>query len=450
VLHAASPEVWVDASVTAGGDGGSAAPFKTLGEALALAPARVHLRAGLYRGPFSLSGPLSLVGHGEVVLFAEGAQTVLEASQPVTMERLTLQGGARGAHLSAGGVFLNVEVSGSREEAVVVSGGKLTLTDAALRASFPEARGLVLEPSASAECTRCRFAGPFRRGIDAASGATLSVEDSRFEGPTTGIQLAGATARVERTELNGGRAPALFVSGGRLTVRDVRVLEHEYGLVARDAADVDAKGLTVVRAQRAGVAIIGAHAVLDDFRASDAGSFGGLQMVGGDVTVRRFWIHAPDAYGVTARQGKLTLEEGEITGVTNREGGAGNGLELRGIQASLRGLNVSEVAGVGLIAAEGAHVRVRDSRFERCGVAGVESDTLASLRLDSCRVRSVKGPALLVPGKAVLEADVLEVSGVQALAWGECDAGAVITLSRLHSDAALTPSPCVLTPGSKE
>jgi hypothetical protein len=280
--------------------------------------------------------------------------------------------------------------------------------------------------------------------VEAAAGASVAVEDSRFEGATTGIQLVGAVARVERSELDDGRAPAVFASGGRVKLRDVRVLNHEYGLLARDAAEIDARSLTVVRAQRAGVAIVGAHATFEDLRVSDAGSYGGLQMVGGEVTARRFWIHASDAYGVTARQGKLTLEEGEITGVTSREGGSGNGLELRAIEASLRGLNVRDVAGVGLIAAEGAHVRAKDVRLERCGVAGAEADTLATLRLESSILRSVKGPALVVPGKAVLEADVLEVHGAQTLAWGECDAGAVINLSRLRSEVELVSSPCVL------
>ena len=77
--------LWVDGSAAVLGDGSFAAPFKTLGEALARAPARIEIRAGLYRGPFILPGGTELVGHGAAVLYGEGEDTV-----PVSYTHLTL------------------------------------------------------------------------------------------------------------------------------------------------------------------------------------------------------------------------------------------------------------------------------------------------------------------------------------------------------------------------
>src|SRR5690349_11779507 len=50
-------ELWLDASAPGGGDGTEARPYRALGEALlraGAAPLRLHLRTGLYQGPFEL------------------------------------------------------------------------------------------------------------------------------------------------------------------------------------------------------------------------------------------------------------------------------------------------------------------------------------------------------------------------------------------------------------
>src|SRR5262245_30643699 len=71
-------ELWVDASALEGGDGTEARPLKTLGAALesarAVGAAHVHVRTGLYRGPFTLPAGWAIDGPESAVLFVEGAE----------------------------------------------------------------------------------------------------------------------------------------------------------------------------------------------------------------------------------------------------------------------------------------------------------------------------------------------------------------------------------------
>jgi len=199
-LPAAAPplqeEVWVDASTVEPGDGSLAHPWKELPDALKSRPGplRVHLRAGLYRGPFTLDPGVALVGHGLAVLYAEGPEPVVSAPGPVSLEHLTLQGGA-GAQFGQGAHLLQVEISGAKPVSLRVSGGTSDFEGVTLSASFSETVGLQLEGGAFVRCAHCSVQGPFRRGATVDGEARLQLEDSQMNGPVTGLQLGFFVAR---------------------------------------------------------------------------------------------------------------------------------------------------------------------------------------------------------------------------------------------------------------
>jgi hypothetical protein len=433
---------WVDASCAAGGVGTEEAPFKTLAEALARGPARIELRSGLYRGPFALPAGTSLRGHGAVVLYAEAEPQAVLAAGSVTVEDLTVQGGQTGIRLEAGGELSHLSVEGARQAGLVVAGGEVHLQGVRFRASFAESLALAVE-GGSVQGTSCLFEGPFRHGVDVAAAGRLVLHQPRFEGSVTGVQVMGGSALVDKGWFHGGRGPALFVTRGALNVTDTLVDGQEYAVLARDGARLTVHGLTCTHAQRAGFGLVGVIAELQNIHIANSGTDGAMQLVGGDVTLRDFDIRNSAGAGITARQGHLRLERGSLVDVTDEGGGTGSGVELRALDATLEDVTVRNTAGAGVVCAETAQVRLERVSVESSGTAGVEVDSFALVRAHSLTVRHVKGPALLLPGRSSLRIDGLEAADAQLLVWAECNAGALVHLTHVHTDLDVVPSPCV-------
>ncbi len=242
--------------------------------------------------------------------------------------------------------------------------------------------------------------------------------------------------RVQRTSFAGGRGPALFVAHGRLELSDVDVHGHEYAVQCSEGATLTAHRFSSTRADRAAIALARASAELEEIVIVDSGSFGGLQLLGATASLRRFWIHGAEAYGIHARDSRLAIIDGAITQVKDRGGEAGDAVHVRGGSALLDSAFVRVAAGAGVLAAEGAELSMRDVVLENCRWAGLIAETLARVRGSSVLVRNAGGAAIVVPGEANVQVDLLSSeSNSQGAVWAECESGAHVILTRLAGDS---------------
>jgi hypothetical protein len=445
--EASALELWVDAASPSEGRGTVDSPFKTLTAALEVSGESrlVHLAPGLYRGPFRPAGKVRLEGSKPAVLFAEGAQPVLSSRAPLQLKDLMVQGGRVGVESEAALKLDNVRFSGQRETSIHLLGGVLQADKTELSATTSETGGVLLEPQTRAAFVSCVFRGPYRRAIQLRAGATVAVADSSFDGPIIGVHQIGGEAKVVRSRFSGGRGPALFSAHASLELVDVDVDGHEYAVQCGEGARLRAHRLTSVRAERAAIALTRSTAELEEIAISHTGNFGGIQLVGADATITRFWIHKADGYGVSARGSELTLREGIITEVTDREGHAGDAVHLRGSRAKVESLSVRRCAGSGIWAAEESTVELRDVVLDDCHWGGLVADTLAQVRAVSLVVRRSTGAAIAVPGEARVRVDLLRSEhNQQGPVWAECLKGAQVRLSRPGgSDLVPSSSPCV-------
>ncbi|MFY0564867.1 hypothetical protein ACN28E_13505 [Archangium lansingense] len=387
-------EVWVDGTRSEAGDGSRTRPFASLSEALARVqeggpPVRVHLAPGRYRGPFVLPAGLELVGAGEgSVLYGEGAEPVIRAPGGVLLKDLAFEAEGKGAV----GVLL---VGGSR-----------------------------------AEVREATFTGAFKRGVEARD-AEVELESVRFHGLVTALYQEAGRVRLRHVSVEGGSEAGLFVQRGTLRLEDVTVTGHEYGLQSMKAT-LEGRGFTSVRALRAGLALVGSQAELEDTVVLDSGGFGGVSLVASETVLRGLRVEGGEEYGVSVSRGRLQLERAVITGLKTRDGDAGDGLHLRDAQVEVEGLLVREAAGVGVLAAQGSQVVLREVSLEACREAGVWAETLAQVTAVGLEVRGSGGPALVALEDGVLRVDALTAwDNAAGLVMADCQGATGVTLSRV-------------------
>lgn len=442
----AAAVVWVDAAALEGGDGTEARPMKSLAAALGRAGARVRVRTGLYRGPFSLPAGAELEGPESAVLFVEGGEgAVVTVAGEGRVAGVSLQGGAIG--LAAGGRVRaeGVHCSGQRQAAVEVRGGELELSRADVRASLSEVIGVSVARG-KVRVVDSAFAGPFRRAVQAQGGeAEVTVERTRFAEAVTAVQLVGARGHLRGLSAHGGRAAAVFVgTGGEVEIDGLEVDGHEYALLARDAK-VTARAVTSRGAERAGIGLVHARCRLEDVSVSGSGSSGAVEVVGGEVELRRFRIERAGTYGVHARSAKVAISDGEIDGVAAEEDGTlGDGVHLRDVKGTVERVSVRQAGGSGLLVAEGSDVRGAELALERCRWGGVVVETLSTFVGKTIAARDCAGAALAVPSKAAASVEGLtSARNQEGAVWAECGEGARVTLRGLTDDAPRPRQPCV-------
>jgi len=430
---AARPQVWVDGARTVAGDGSRERPFGSLDEALSRAaaggsPLRVHLAPGRYPGPFVLPAGLELEGEGSVLEGTKGP--VVRAPEGALLRGVEIQGGGWG--LEAGGTVRldSVRFRGQTAGGVGMRAGDLTVLGGVFEAGSPEAVGLRVE-GGRARVRDTSFVGVFRRGVEA-RGAEMELEGVRVGGATTALHQSRGQVSLRRVTVGDGRDVGLFVDHGTLRLEDVTVTGHEYGVQALQAT-LETRGFTSVRAARAGVTLVGARGVLVDTRVRGSGGFGAVSLVGSDTVLRGLHVEGADAYGVSATRGKLRLTRALITGLTSREGDSGDGLHLRDVDVEARGLVVRDAVGVGVLAAQGAQVVLREASLESCREAGLWGETLARVSAERLAVRGSRGPALVVLENGVLRVDglVAEDNAGGLAAAADCDGDTRITFSRV-------------------
>ena len=441
LLAAAAVERWVDASAPEGGDGTPRRAFKRLNDALA-PNAVIHLRSGLYPGPWVLPPGSALVGHGEVVLYAEGEGTVVTASS-ASLEGLWVQGGFIGLRAIGPVSVRRVHFSGSRRVALEAS-GILTLEDSLLEGTVSQTVGVQLTRGARARLGRVRFLGAFARAVDA-QGAQLDGEDLQSEGPAQALHLENSRSQVRRLTAAGGSGPGIFVAEGALTLTDATVNGHEFGLQARKAA-LTLVRFTSRRVQLASIATVQCTGTFSDIQTEQSGTYGALQLLESDLKVKGVKVQHARAIGILVRLGKVKLEDVTVDHI-RAEGGSsesgGDGLELRDAEVEVDNLIIRDAAGIGIFATAGARVEVNRFSCERCRVGAVVCELGSTVSLKSMISKGGEGPAIAVLDRASVKLEDADITAVQVPIWAECDQGARVTVTRLKSNLVLPPSGCI-------
>ena len=436
--------MWVDGQGEEGGDGSRGRPLRRLAPALAMsAPHRlVHLAPGLYSGPFVAPDGTELVGGSAAVLTAPAGVRVLEAHGAVRLTRLLVQGGTVG--LSASGILQldGVRFSGQREAALVLApGAKLEAAGTLFEASVSGGLGLLLEAGAQAELHGCTFEGPWQRAIEARAPQSLSVATSSFRGAVTALQLKGGRADVADVTISEGRGPALFVSGGALSLHRVEVRGHEYALLTGSGAVVEAEDLSSTGADRAGVGVVQAKAHFVRLSIASAGTLGGLQCVSSEVSVEGLHVTGVRGVGVSTREGNLRLDDAVVRRTREPDGSGGDGLQLRGGRAVLANLTVQDASGACLLAAEGAEVHLTHASLERCHTAGLAVETGARLFTSAVTVQSSEGPGAVATSEGELVLRGFRALATDGVVWAECANGAQVRT--LEVAGVLPTLPCI-------
>ncbi len=413
------PERWVDSSAPEGGDGTRARPFKTL----ALAPDTVvHVATGLYE----LSGPLpdgvELVGAKAVVLHAaEG----LEATR-ARLQGVAVQGGVVGLTARGEVTLEDVAFSGQRQAAVVVEdGGTLLMTGGAVVGSVPESRGVVT--SGRLRLSGTSFKGALRRGVHV-TGGTAEVTDASSEGAAEAVHVSAGSARVTSARASGGRGPAFYVMGGRLELRGVKALGHEFAVQAGVGATVDVDGLDAERLQVGGIGAIQAKVTLKRVSVRGAGSHGAVELYDCDSTLDGLTASGLEDVGVIVRLGKLDARNVRLSAVRGSGGSGGDGLMVRDAVVRLRDVFISDIGGTGVVATAVATVDLDGLTCERCMYGALLVEQRATVKAKGIVSIGAREPAVSLPDDGVLELDGLDVQGGGAAVWAECAPGARVIL----------------------
>ncbi|WP_257461343.1 right-handed parallel beta-helix repeat-containing protein [Archangium lipolyticum] len=409
----------------------------------------MHLAPGRYPGPFVLPASVELVGAGESsVLAGEGAGPVVRAPEGVTVRSLGVQGGAWGLE-AAGPVRLEaVRFGGQEEGAVRMEAGQLAAAGCAFEAGGERAVGVLLSGGARGEVRESSFTGAFRRGVEARE-VELELESVRFRGAVTALYQVAGRVRLRHVTVGEGREAGLFAQRGSLRLEDVTVTGHEYGLQTVETT-LEARGFTSVRAVRAGVVLIGSRGELEETVVLGSGNYGAMLLVGSDLVLRGVRVDGADEYGISVTRGRLRLQHAVMTRLTSRGGDSGDGLHLRDAEVEVEGLLVRNVAGVGVLGAQGSRVLLRDVSLESCQEAGVLAETLGRVTAEGLVVRGSGGPALSAMENGVLRVDALTArENAAGLVWADCQGGTEVMLGRVTGqdtpgaevDCVARPSP---------
>jgi len=436
-------EVFVDASAAPGGDGSLRRPFRELRQALGRG--RIHLATGVYPAAVLLDG-VEVVGGSAVVLSASPPEACLRTRGEVLLREVQIQGGAAGLRVETGRATLeSVRFSGQRGPAVEVgSGAALVLSRSTVQASVSGLPGVRIQPGGRAVLRDVQLRGPFQRAIDADHPADLRLEGVQVADAVSGLALSGGEASLERVEVRGGRGPGIYVSGGTLHLRDVGVSGHEYGLLTGEGARVDGRGFRSTQAARAGLGLVRARASLADVQVDGAGQMAAVQAISSDVRLTSLVITSSRSNGLVSRDSRLVLERTQISGVRSEDRDEGDGLQLRGGTATVSGLRVQGCSGIGLLAAEGATVTLRQSSVSEAGVAGMSVETEATLTASEVSIEGTRGPAVLAMSRGTARLRAITGRANQSgSVWAECSQGALVEVDGWMGDRPPTPAPCI-------
>jgi len=442
-------ELWVDAFVSVPGDGSEGRPYQNLEAALSKLPrdgGRIFLAKGLYRGPFQISAAVELRGTSSAVLFVEGGDaTVVTARGSVLMKNLAIQGGGLGVDSFGRLTLEEVELSGQRRIAVQVSSGEIEVRRSRFAATISDGLGISAKLGARIRISDSRFDGPFKRAVELRGNqGSFEARDVAWEGAKIGIHQIGGKSFLQNARFSDGSGPAVTVGKGELRAEQMVVIGHEYGVLANEGAVIFLRDFTSFRSQRAGIALVHARAELEGIQTVDSGTFGAIQLVSSEASIRRFWLHRSSDYAIQARDSRLQVDNGAITEVRGESSEDGDAIHLRHSLAAIQSVLVHSARGAGILAAEASSVAVRDVQLLSCRGAGVLGDTLAQVRASSLSVRSSDGAAVVALGRSTIAVEgLISEQNREGPVWAECQNGARIRLWRAHVEDGFELSPCV-------
>lgn len=443
------PEVWVDAFSPAGGDGSSARPLKVVPQPVP-GGTTVHLRTGLYAGPFVLGEGARFEGHGEVVLTGEAGQTVVTAVH-AQLEGVSVQGGAIGLEAGAGVVVRRAHFSGQRTKGVVVHGA-LAMSEASLEASVEGIEGVRVDRGASLELSDTRFTGGFRRAV-MSEGGTLVLRQVTSEGPKTLLHAVDATSRLTQLSSKLGSGPALYFAGGSVRLQGAKLSGHEYSVMLFRGADAE---LSEVQAQGGFYACISAiesKLTLSRSTLSECGPGGAVSLENSRTSLAQVEISSGKELGLFVKLGTLSLTGLTVSRISaDLDGNQGDALHVRG-EAKVTAVGPTTVADVGgsaLFASTYSEVDLPTLSVERAQNSALFVERFATVRIGALLVRGGRGAAVVVPDQATVNLQSLSVAGGNELPiYAECRAGARVSVGKLESTVQQLPSQCVTLTSSK-
>ncbi|MBF5043705.1 hypothetical protein FGE12_15010 [Aggregicoccus sp. 17bor-14] len=420
--------LWVDVHASPGGDGTKLRPLASLQEALARGPGvQVTLGAGRYPGPLTLPAGARLRGTGAGVVLEGG----VELPSGGALEHLTVEGGEWGVRAAGEVTLRDVTLVDGRLGGVQVQAGRLMVeqlqvraaADAAARRERVRPIGLALGGAVQAQLRELVLLGALRRGVEVSDQAEVHLDTLRVVGPGTAVHQRGGRVELRRAAVAGGWGPGFFVSSGTLELADVIVVGHEYGLQGARGGIVIARGFSSVGAHLAGLALVASRGDLQDIQVLGAGTFGAVQLLESDVRLRRFGLQDSAASGLMLDSGRLFAAEGTIVRTRADDPDLGDAVHLRRGESELRTLRVRVAAGIGLLAAQRAHVKVRDLELERCQTGGVLAEGRAQLALRGVKVQQGAAPAVALLRQAEAGLEVVSAPGTSELLWADCADG---------------------------
>ncbi len=400
----------------------------------------VNVRAGTYEGPFLVPPRVTLKGHGAAVLHAPNeAPEVVRLQEGSALEDLRVQGGTIGVRVQgARAAIRRVMLNGQHETGILLEEDALGFEGIDLEIDGTNsgigATGVRLKAGAGAELVRPHFRGAFDAGLRLEPGARGRIAEGRSEGPAHGIRSNGAELEVNGFIALGGRAAGIALGGGRARLRRVQVTGHEYALLAGGGAEVTVDGMASVGAALAGVGIAASSATLSDVLVLESGPHGAVNAVGSQLALSRFLLQGGRGYGLNLHGGASEISHGSIRGISDDGGGGGDGVHVRVGEARIAHVHLSDLAGVGVLAAQGATVEVRDVTVLRATWAGLLAETEARLDVRSVIVQRSSGAAVAVPGEAEVSVDALVAKqNAQGTFWIQCGEGAQLRLGRVRA-----------------
>lgn len=434
--EAERPAVWVDSFASPGGDGSSERPLKSVPAALP-PRAHLHLKTGVYPGPFTFAGVL-VEGHGQVVLTAEAGETTVTAGDGTLLRTLSIQGGELGLAVLGRVTASQLHLSGQRRRGARVD-GELVLSDSEAVGSVEGVDGF--GGAGTFRFERVKLEG-LRRGVWC-EGGVLAVSGLSALGVKAPVFATQCSGEVRAVTAEAGSGPAVAVSGGSLNVLGLTVRAQEYGLLLSSGAKVSATQLDVQRTEQACVSAVQSELTLSASDLSACGMGGAVLLFDSSGVLSGLEVHDTRDLGVLVRHGALAVTASRFARITASGDALGDALHVRESKAIIKAVRVTDVAGSALFATAFAEVKVPSLEVERAKQPALFVERGAKVEVESLLVRG-GGGAVLVPDRAKVTIRSLSVAGGSDLPiYAECDEGAEVQLGRLESTVQQLKSRCV-------
>lgn len=437
-------DVWVDAFAPEGGDGSSEKPLRQPPKVLA-PKTRLHVRSGLYAGPFQLSDGARVEGLGEVVFTGTAGQTTVTAHD-AELINLSVQGGDTGLVAGPGVVLTRVRFSGQRQRAVAVN-GSLTASGLTLVSSVEGIVGLLVSPGAKLVADDLKLEGGFRKGVECLQGET-TLRRFSAQGVKAAVSLNECRATLVDGTVRGGSGPAVFAAKGQLELDRLTVRGQEYGLQLGPGAKATASGLVVEQTAQACVSAQRAELTLSRSELKACGLSGAVVLFENATTLEDTTISSTQEVGVLVRMGKATLKGLRLSQISAPGEALGDAIHVRQATVKIDDVRVNDVTGSALFTSAFAQVEVGRLEVERARQAALFVERHSKVSVDALLVRG-GGGAVVVPDEANLTLQVLSVAGGTELPiYAECQQGASVRVGRVESTTQQLPSRCI-TPLAK-